>query len=149
MSELIRKIKNEKWDRKNIKTPEEKRRGYKIHKQETKKYHGIEYDLISLESYSGRKWVALESRFKFTKDLLYNLRKNFELSWDFLHYDSGGWNKETIEYQWEKMEEIAILQIDELYKLSEDIDKTLKDKINKLTEIATKFKAFIGRLGVE
>lgn len=149
MNELIRKIKSEKWDRKNIKTPEEKRRGYKIHKQETKKYRGIEYNLISLESYSGRKWVALESRFKFPKDLRLDLDKHFGFAYENFYYDSGSWHKETIEYQWAKMDEIAKQGIDELYTLSENSDEILKNKIDNLTTIITNLKNFIKSLGSE
>ena len=146
---MIRKIKREKWDRIKIKTPEEKRRGYKIHKQETKKYRGIEYGLISLESYSERKWVALESNHKFPKHLKIDLKRHFSLRDHFLWYDSEMWGEHSIEYQWNKMDKIAKKEIDELYQLYEDSDEILKNKIDELTTIITNLKNFIKSLGSE
>ena len=149
MSKLIRKIKREKWDRINIRTSEEKRRGCKIHNQATKKYLGIEYDLISLESYSERRWVALESNFKFPKGLILVLKRHFSLRDDFLYYDSAMWEGHPIEYQWDIMDKIARQQIDELYHLYENSDDILKNKINNLTTIITNLKDFIKSLGSE
>ena len=149
MSKLIRKIKREKWDRINIRTSEEKKRGFKIHNQETKKYLGIEYDLISLESYSERRWVALESNFKFPKGLILVLKGHFSLRDDFLYYDSAMWEGHPIEYQWDIMDKIARQQIDELYQLYENSDDILKNKINNLTTIITNLKDFIKSLGSE
>lgn len=149
MSKLIRKIKREKWDRINIRTSEEKRRGFKIHNQDTKKYLGIEYNLISLESYSERRWVALESNFKFPKNLILVLKGHFSFRDDFLYHDSAMWEGRSIEYQWDKMDKIARQQIDELYQLYENSDDILKNKVNNLTTIITDLKDFIKSLGSE
>ena len=146
MSELIRRMKREKWDRKNIKTPEEKRRNFKINKQETKKYRGIEYNLISGESYSGRKWVALESNLKFPEPLMIHLKRHFSFRDDFLWYDSMMWGGRSIEYQWDKTDKIAKQEIDELYQLYEDSDEILKNKIDNLTTIITNLKNFIEKI---
>lgn len=149
MIKLVKKIKREKWNKENIKSPEEKRRGFKIHNQETKKYRGIGYNLISLENYSGRKWIALESNFKFPESLMINLKRHFSLRDDFLYYDSVMWEGHSIEYQLEKMDKIAKQEIDELYQLCEDSDEILKNKINSLTTIITNLKKFIKSLGSE
>lgn len=149
MSELLRKMKRKKWDIKNIKTLEEERRDLKIHKQETKKYREIEYNLISLESYSGRKWVALESEFEIPKPLIFVLQNDFAFREDFLYYDSGMWGGRSIEYQWNKMDKIARQEIDELYRLYENSDEILKNKINRLTTSITNLKNFIKSLGSE
>lgn len=150
---MIKNIKRKKWDKENIVSLEEKERNCKIHKQETKEYRGIEYNLISLVTYSGRKWVALESNFKFPKFLIYDLTENFDFLHDFLYCDSGIWDEYpieySIEYQWKKMEKSAKEQIDALYKLHDDIDKILTEKISELTKISTNFKDFIGSLGSE
>lgn len=147
--EMLREIKSKKWKRENLKTPEEIKRGYTIHKKETKKYKGIEYNLIYLESESGRKWVDLESKFKFPKGLLYDLRENFDFTHDFLWYDSGGYSNLSIEDQWLEMDRIAKQEIDELYKLYENIEKLLKEKISDLTTIKTNLVNFIKGLGCE
>lgn len=147
---MLRELKKKKWEKENIKTPEEKKRDLKIHKKETKKYRGIEYDLICLESDSGSKWVALESKFKFPDFLIYDLNKNKltgnDSLEDFLWYDSGTWNKYPIEYQWKKMDKIAKSEIDGLYKIYENIDDIIKEKINLMNNIKQSLKDFIEKI---
>lgn len=146
---MFRELKLKKWEKENLKTPEEKQRNLKIHKKETKKYRGIEYDLICLERDSGTKWVALESEFEIPKPLIFVLQKDFAFREDFLYYDSGMWGGRSIEYQWNKMDKIARQEIDELYRLYENSDEILKNKINSLTTSITNLKNFIKSLGSE
>ena len=144
---MFRKIKQEKWKKENIKTPEEKKKGYKIHKKETKNHRGIEYDLFCLESESGSKWVALESQFNFPKNLIYDLNKinlvGDDYLSDFLWYDSGSWNKYPIEYQWKKMDKIAKSEIDRLYKMNETIEEKIQNNLNYMNKVKQTLKHFI------
>lgn len=147
---MFRNLKRKKWEMENIKTPEEKERNTKIHKKETKKHRGIEYDLICMESESGRKWVALESQFEFPKNLIYDLNKinliGDDYLSDFLWYDSGSWNKYPIEYQWKKMDKIAKSEIDGLYNIHENIDNTIEKNITYMKGIKNSLKVFIEKI---
>jgi len=145
--EKTKTIKNKKWKKKNLKTLEEKKRNLIVHKKETKKYRGIEYDLICLERNSGTKWVALETHFEFPNHLIYNLNESKltgdDSLEDFLYHDSGIWDKYPIEYQWKKMDKIAKSEIDTLYKIHENIDNTIEKNIKHIKSIKNHLNVFI------
>lgn len=144
---MFKRLKREKWEKENLKALEEKDRNLRMHKKETKKYRGIEYDLICLESYSGGKWVALENCFRFPKNLIYELNQNGITGdhslYDFLWYDSLSWDKFPIEYQWKKMDKIAKLHIDGLYEIHENIDSIIATKIRLMKVIKNNLRNFI------
>lgn len=132
---------------------EQKKKRNKFHKKETKKYRGIEYNLLILESDSRRKWVVLESEFKFPEDLIYNLNE-YRLTGDdnflnFLSYDSVMWWEYPLEFQWEKMDEIAKQQIDELYRIYEIRHNLLNERKTDIKTTISNLEKFIESLGRE
>jgi len=133
----------------------QKKKRKKFHKKETRKYRGIEYNLLILESDSGRKWVVvvLESELKFPEDLIYNLNE-YKLIIDenllnFLSYDSVMWWEYPLEFQWEKMDEIAKRQIDGLYRIYEIRENLLNERKTDIKTTISNLEKFIESLGRE
>ena len=131
----------------------QKKKRKKFHKKETRKYRGIEYNLLILESDSGRKWVVLESEFKFPEDLIYTLNE-YKLIIDenllnFLSYDSVMWWEYPLEFQWEKIDEIAKWQIDGLYRIYEIRENLLNERKTDIKTTISNLEKFIESLGRE
>ncbi len=137
---MFRELKLKKWEKENLKTPEEKQRNLKIHKKETKKYRGIKYLLYVMENHEGSKWVALESDLTQFQDwelkLFNTLKNNFDLMDSFLYYDSMDYqDHKSIEGQKRFLDGIVREQIDFLYSLCTKGHELVNEKIEYFNQV--------------